>query len=123
MDPDYSSVVSLILDGELKAKGHQNLLFVYKLKNLEECFNLSLIDIEKVLKKVFNEELKPIAVSEEEWEPIKVEFNKHMKSKTNTYEYKEEVISLKEIYDIKDKKNISTTNEIEDIFEDMIVYN
>ena len=123
MDPDYSSVVSLILDGELKAKGAQNLLFVYKLKNLEECFNLSLIDIEKALKRVFNEELKPIAVSEEEWEPIKVEFNKHMKSNTNAYEYKEETISLKEIYDIKDKENISTTNEIEDIFEDMIVYN
>ena len=123
MDPDYSSVVSLILDGELKAKGSQNLLFVYKLKNLEECFNLSLIDIEKVFKRVFNEELKPIAVSEEEWEPIKIEFNKHMKSKTNAYEYKEEVISLIEIYDIKDKENISTTNQIEDIFEDVIVYN
>ena len=51
MDPDYSSVVSLILDGELKAKGDKNLLFVYKIKNLEECFNLSLIDIEKTLKK------------------------------------------------------------------------
>ena len=123
MDPDYSSVVSLILDGELKAKGSQNLLFVYKLKNLEECFNLSLIDIEKALKRVFNEELKPIAVSEEEWEPIKVEFNKHMKSKTNAYEYKEEAISLKEIYDMKDKETTSNTNEIEEIFEDMIVYN
>ncbi|MBE6139892.1 MAG: DNA polymerase III subunit gamma/tau [Firmicutes bacterium] len=122
MDPDYSSVVSLILDGELKAKGGQNLLFVYKLKNLEECFNLSLIDIEKALKKVFNEELRPIAVSEDEWEPIKVEFNKHMKSKTNAYEYKEEVMSLKDIYDITDKEITSNTNEIEEIFEDMIVY-
>ncbi|MBR6691001.1 MAG: DNA polymerase III subunit gamma/tau [Bacilli bacterium] len=123
MDPDYSSVVSLIIDGDLKAKGNQNLLFVYKLKNLEECFNLSLIDIEKALKKVFNEELKPIAVSEEEWEPIKVEFNKHMKSKTNAYEYNEEVMSLKDIYDITDKETTSNTNEIEEIFEDMIVYN
>lgn len=123
MDPDYSSVVSLILDGELKAKGDKNLLFVYKIKNLEECFNLSLIDIEKALKKVFNEELKPIAVSEEEWQPIKVEFNKNIKFKTNTYEYKEENISLEEIYDIKEKENTSKSNEIEDIFEDMIVYN
>ena len=122
MDPDYSSVVSLILDGELKAKGAQNLLFMYKLKNLEECFNLSLVEIEKVLKRVFNEELKPIAISEEEWEPIKIEFNKHMKSNTNAYEYKEEVMSLKEIYDIKEKESISNTNEIEDMFEDMIIY-
>ena len=29
MDPDYSKSVSLILDGELKAKGKNNLLFVY----------------------------------------------------------------------------------------------
>ena len=123
MDPDYSSVVSLILDGELKAKGSQNLLFMYKNKNLEECFNLSLIHIEMVLKKVFKEELKPIAVSEEEWEPIKVEFNKHMKSKTNAYEYKEETISLEEIFEIKNEKSVSSTNEIEEIFEDMIVYN
>ena len=123
MDPDYSSVVSLILDGELKAKGGQNLLFVYKLKNLEECFNLSLIDIEKVFSKVFNENLKPIAVFEEEWEPIKVEFNKHMKSKTNAYEYNEETISLEEIYEITKEESISNTNEIEKIFEDMIVYN
>ena len=123
MDPDYSSVVSLILDGELKAKGNQNLLFVYKLKNLEECFNLSLIDIEKVFRKVFNEDLKPIAIFEEEWEPIKVEFNKHMKSKTNAYEYNEETISLEEIYEITKEESISNTNEIEEIFEDMIVYN
>ena len=98
-------------------------MFVYKIKNLEECFNLSLIDIEKVLKKVFNEELKPIAVSEEEWEPIKVDFNKNIKSKTNTYEYKEENTTLEEIYDIKEKKITLKSNEIEDIFEEMIVYN
>ena len=123
MDPDYSSVVSLILDGELKAKGEDNLIFVYKIKNLEECFNQSLIEIEKVFEMVFKEKIKPIAVSEEEWEPIKIEFNKSMKSKTNNYEYIEEVMTLKEIYDIKDNDNISKKNEIEDIFEDMIVYN
>ena len=123
MDPDHSSIVSLLLDGELKAKGSNNLIFMYKIKNLEECFNLSLIEIQKTLKKVFNKDLKPIAISEEEWEPIKIEFNKHMKSNTNVYEYKEEVMSLKEIYDIKEKESNSNTNEIEEIFEDMIVYN
>ena len=125
MDPDYSSVVSLILDGELKAKGDKNLIFVYNIKNLEECFNLSLIEIEKALKKVFNDEYKPIAVSSEEWEPIKVEFNKNMKSKNNVYEYKEESNSLDEIYEIKkeNKEKNKTTNEIEDIFDDVIVYN
>jgi len=46
-----------------------------------------------------------------------------MKSKTNVYEYKEEIISLKEIYDIKDEETTSNNNEIEEIFEDIIVYN
>lgn len=122
MDPEYSSIVSLILDGELKAKGDNNLLFVYKLKSLEECFNLSLIEIEKVLKKVFKEDLKPIAISSEEWNPIKIEFNKHIKENTNVYEYKEEKISLDQIYDLKEDEKQSVSNKIEDIFEDMIVY-
>ncbi len=125
MDPDYSSVVSLILDGELKAKGDKNLIFVYKIKNLEECFNLSLIEIENAFKKVFDDEYKPIAVSSEEWEPIKVEFNKNMKSNNNVYEYKEESNTLDEIYKIEEDKNETskTTNEIEDIFDDVVVYN
>lgn len=123
MDPDYSSITSLILDGELKAKGDKNLIFVYKLKNMEEYFNQSLIDIEKVLNKVFNEEYKPIAVSEEEWEPIKVEFNKNMKSKNNIYQYKEEDVILEKIYDIKHEDEKEKNNEIEEIFEDLIVYN
>mgnify|MGYP003301869715 CR=1 FL=1 len=125
MDPDYSSIVSLILDGELKAKGDTNLLFVYKIKNLEECFNLSLIEIEKVLKTVFNNEYKPIAIFEEEWEPIKIEFNKNLKLKNNVYIYEEEKITLDELYKINNTENtkLEKTNEIEDIFEDMIVYN
>ena len=76
-------------------------------------------------KKVFDDDYKPIAVSFEEWEPIKVEFNKNIKSKNNVYEYKEESNSLDEIYEIKKEKKEKnkTTNEIEDIFDDVIVYN
>ncbi len=126
LDPDYSSTVSLILDGELKAKGKDNLIFVYKLSNLSDCFNASLIEIENLFNKVFSINYKPISVSEEEWNPIKTDFNKNMKSKINKYKYKEEIETLNEIYDIDNKnKEVKNTNknEIEDIFEDMIVYN
>ena len=125
MDPEYSSTVSLILDGELKAKGDKHLIFVYKLKNLEDNFNSSLLEIEKVLKKAFNEDYKPIAVTEEEWDPIKIEFNKNMKEKNNIYVYKEE-ISLEEFFnDKKEEKTLETKseNEIEKEFADIIVYN
>ena len=33
------------------------------------------------------------------------------------------IYRAEEIYDIKDNETISNTNEIEEIFEDMIVYN
>ena len=123
MDPDFSSIASLILDGELKAKGDKYLIFVYKLKNLEEFFNQSLIDIEKTFKKIFNEQYKPIAVSEDEWEIIKIEFNKNIKSRKDVYEYKEEEKKLEEIYEINNNQEKPKTNEIEEIFEDVIVYN
>ena len=123
MDPDYSSIVSIILDGELKAKGNKNLIFVYKLKKLEEYFNQSLIEIEQVFKKVFDEDIKPIAVFEEEWDPIKNEFNKNLKSNKNIYKYIEEENNLEDIYNIKKEEKIENKNEIEEIFEDMIEYN
>ena len=122
MDPDYSHSVSLILDGELKAKGGEYLLFVYKIKNLEENFNQDLINIEKAFEKAFNANIKPIAITNDEWEPIKIEFNKNMKSKINAYQYKEENESLEDIYELNND-SIDTSNEIEEIFEDLIVYN
>ena len=55
LDPNYSSTVALIMDGELKAKGNNNLIFVYKTNQLEEHFNSLLEDIEKIMDMVFNE--------------------------------------------------------------------
>jgi len=124
MDPDYSSIISLMLDGEIKVKGDNYLIFVYESKNLDEYFNSILLDIEKILKKVFDEELKPIAISNDSWEIIKTEFNNSLKQKKKIYNYIEETYNLEEIFK-KEENKISTTsnNEIEEIFEDIIVYN
>ena len=54
MDPDYSSIISLMLDGEIKVKGEEYLIFVYEAKNLDEYFNSILLDIEKTLKNLTN---------------------------------------------------------------------
>ena len=45
MDPDYSSIISLMLDREVKAKGENYIIFVYEAKNLDEYFNSILIHI------------------------------------------------------------------------------
>lgn len=124
MDPDYSSIVSLILDGELKAKGENYLIFVYDTSSLEEYFNLSLIRIEQILNKIFKTDLKPIAVSKEEWEPIKLEFNNNLKNREKYYLFEPEKKSLEEIYDLENQKeeNTENLNDIEKTFEDIVVY-
>ena len=122
MNPDYSSNVSLILDGELKVKGNQNLIFVYEVKSLEECFNQSLIQIQKIFYLVFKQEFKPIAVNQEEWEKIKVEFNNNIKQNKLAYEYKDEM-PLEKIFKTKEKSQKIKNNIIEENFEDIIVYN
>ncbi|MDO4963109.1 MAG: DNA polymerase III subunit gamma/tau [bacterium] len=121
MDPEYSSNVSLILDGELKAKGNDYLIFIYKLDNLADCFNQNLINIEKIFKQVFKIDLKPIAISEEEWNPIKTEFNQNLKLNKKSYIYKEETIKLNEIFGLE-QKNTQNSNSIENDFSDIIVY-
>ena len=127
MDPDYSSIISLMLDGEVKAKGDNYLIFVYESKNLDEYFNSILIDIEKTLRKVFNEELKPIAIDNDSWEMIKTEFNNSLKQKKKIYNFIEETYNIEGIF--KEEKNetdnedTNSTNDIEEIFEDILVYN
>ena len=127
MDPDYSSIISIILDGEIKVKGDNYLIFVYESKNLDEYFNSTLLEIEKILNKVFNENLKPIAIDNDSWEIIKTEFNNSLKQKKKIYNFIEETYNIDEIF--KEEKNetdnedTNSTNDIEEIFEDIIVYN
>jgi len=124
MDPDYSSIISLMLDGEIKVKGDNYLIFVYESKNLDEYFNSILLDIEKTLRKVFNENLKPIAISNDSWEIIKNEFNTSLKQNKKIYNYIEETYNLEDIFKKAEIVNSATSNnEIEEIFKDIIVYN
>ena len=124
MDPDYSSIISLMLDGEIKVKGEEYLIFVYGSQNLDEYFNSILLDIEKILNKVFNCNLKPIAISNISWEIIKKEFNNSLKEKKKIYNYIEDNYNLEEIFKIEEEpENVNSNNELENIFEDIIVYN
>ena len=125
MDPDYSSIISIILDGEIKVKGDNYLIFVYESKNLDEYFNSTLLEIEKILNKVFNENLKPIAIDNDSWEIIKTEFNNSLKQKKKIYNFIEETYNLEEIFNQKEETidALSSSNELEEMFEDIIVYN
>lgn len=127
MDPNYSSIVSLILDGNLKAKGNEYLIFVYVNENLEQYFNFNILKIEEIFFKVFGEKYKVISTNSSDWEIIKSKFNKSISSETNLYKKVEEDFDLKKILNVENKKenevsNDKNTNSIEIEFENIIDY-
>lgn len=119
IDPNYSRFISLLFDGELKAISNENLIFVYKTKLLADGFNLELINFEEIFYQVFNKKYYPIAVSEEEWNDIKVNYNQNK----NNYIYQEENIDLKQMFEKKEvKQQINNKNEIDELFDTIVEY-
>ena len=109
MDTNYIEVASLILEGELKALGNNNIIFVYKNDRLSKLFNEQIIKIEELFNEVFKEQYKVIATNIDKWNKIKDEFN----NKKKKYEYIEEP----SLDNIKKKEKNPIDNEFSDIIE------
>ena len=120
--PEYSSIISLILDGELKARGDENLIFVYTSPSLEQYFNSEIIMIEKILNEVFNVKYKVIAVNDREWDIIKKEFNDCMKNGQNKYVYQNEDFNVEELLNISNNSEQFVKNDIDNMFADIVEY-
>ena len=114
LHPDYSKYASLLLDGELKAVGNNNFIFVFDNLNDSDIYNENVLKIDELLEQIFNNKVLSISVSKNEWEIIKNEFNNHMKK----YEYIEELEENTNFL----KKNEKSTNSIENSFVDLIEY-
>jgi hypothetical protein len=110
MNPQYSEIVSLILEGTLKAVGNNNIIFVYDSDRLSILFNEQIIKIQQLFKEVYNEQYKLIATNINKWNQIKDEFN----NKKKKYEYIEEP-NLENI-----EKKLG--NDIDQEFSDIIEY-
>lgn len=120
--PEYSAVISLILDGELKARGKNNLIFVYTNESLEQYFNSQIILIEKVLKEVFDVNYKVIGVNAKQWEIIKKEFNNSMRNNQNIYKYQNEDFNVEELLNISNKTEQNVKNDIDNMFAEIVEY-
>ena len=86
LDPNYSELISLLLDGNIKAASEKYVIFVYDNSLMSNAFNSKINDIEKILNSKLESQFKVIAVDINEWNIIKIEFN----SKTKKYEFIEE---------------------------------
>ena len=121
-EDEYSSIISLILDGELKARGDDYLIFVYTSDSLENIFNSKIILIEKILKNVFNVNYKVISVNFKEWEVIKKEFNNNIKNNKNNYIYQEENYDVQDLLKISNDSEDFVKNDIDNMFAEIVEY-
>lgn len=115
LNPDYSSIVSMILDGEPKAAGLDYLVFVYETPRLAEVFNINILKVEELLSNFCQVNCRVVATDKNEWEQIKKEY----KSKTKKYEYIEENFDLKELLELNKNKQ---QNDIEQLFGQIVQY-
>ena len=109
--PEYSQIVSTILDGNLKAASTKNLIFVYDTKSLSNHFNENLLLIEDILEQNYHTHYDVIAVDNISWEIIKKEFN----SKSKQYVYEQETIDIKDLL-----KTDEVKDELNDLFGEIV---
>ena len=114
----YGSIVSLLLDGELKAKGNNYIIYVYNDNKLSDFFNNSIKEIEMFMNEVFNEQYKLISVSLNEWEIIKKDFNNSLKNSGKKYILMKDV----ELLIPTDEKNTIGPNDIDNMFNEIVKY-
>ena len=114
----YGSIVSLLLDGELKAKGNNYIIYAYSDNKLSDFFNNSIKEIEMFMNEVFNEQYKLISVSLNEWEIIKKDFNNSLKNGEKKYILMKDV----ELLIPTDEKNTIGPNDIDNMFNEIVKY-
>jgi len=117
MNPDYSKLISLLFDRELKAISEKYMIFVYKTSLMAEAFNLEILSFEKIFSEYLHDEYHMIAVDEAEWDTIKKEFN----AKKNQYVFQEETVDIHKVFE-QENICVHKTNIIDELFENIVEY-
>ena len=116
MDEKYNVYATMVLDGELKAVSDEYAIFTYKTEHLSNLFNENIINIENLIKEVFNKPYKVVAVDIDKWNVIKDNFN----SKKQKFEYQDEIYSIEEILS---ELNNEPEDDMKSLFGDIVEYN
>ena len=112
------TIVSILLDGEVKIKGNEYIVFVYSDMKFTDYFNNLFNKIEELLFKLYNEKYKVIAINENDWEIIKKDFNSSMKNGLNKYTLMDDIV-----LDIKNREdNTFKYNDIDNTFKEIVKY-
>lgn len=121
LDPEYSSVASLIMDSVLKAASDEYLVFVLPDENISNLFNEQLLLIEKMFEETYNREYKIISTFDEEWNVFKDDFN----HKKRVFSYQVETELLSDFYDRLNsgQNEEQSKNVVEELFGNIVEYN
>lgn len=114
----FASTISIILDGIVKAKGNEYVIFVYSDKKMSTYFNEKINDIENTLFFILKQKYKVISVCVDEWEIIKNDFNNSLKMGEKKYVLMDEVA----IIDDKSQNNDIKINDIDNSFNEIVKY-
>ena len=114
----YGSVVSLLLDGELKAKGNNYIIYVYNDSKMTDFFNNKLKEIETFMLEIFKQQFKVISATLNEWEIIKKDFNNSLKNHERKYTLMKDV----ELIIPSDKTKSIEPNDIDNMFSEIVKY-
>ncbi len=116
MDEKYNIYATMVLDGQLKAVSDEYAIFTYKTEHLSNLFNENIINIESLIKEVFNKPYKVVAVDIDKWNVIKDNFN----SRKQKFEYQNEIYSIE---DILSQLNKEPEDDMKSLFGDIVEYN
>lgn len=116
INPDISQVVSIVLDGVIKAASDEYIVFVYENENNANLFNDNISDIENILESLLNKKYKVIATDLSSWNIIKDDFNN--RKKVFNYVTEENMFQKCGKIEVESKDN----SEIDDLFGSAVEY-
>ena len=106
-DINYGNIARLLSSDILPvAASDTNVILISKLNGLAEQINSDLYTVEKIFQKAFGCDIKPICISEKEW-------NEYIEK------YKKDKSSFKYIEEIEKKRNLTLKERAKELFEEI----
>ena len=114
---EYNSVANLMQKATPEVVSENNILFSFKNSFEVVLFEKNIVEIQKLLKQIFDKKYSIVAVNIDEWNEIKKEYINNVKN-GKKYEYIEEIEKIE-----KSKKTTILENTVENLFGDSIINN
>ncbi len=114
-DSKFNYLISMLIDGEIKAFGNNIVIMVFKDSTTVDELNSNFVLLDELFSTLFNINTKFVCVNKNEWEEIKDNFNKKKKE----YKFIEEKIDIQKFA----QKTIIENSEIADTFGDLVEIN